>query len=922
MDGIETPQAAEAAPAEATTPVYDISGEEPTLGDMPHSQVQEAVASGRFSLPKGQEIAVISPDGTPGTIPADQAPEAFKNGFQYAAPGHDKPETPGKYDSRGQRALAAVEGAAQGLAGPLATLIERGLGVGPEDIRGRAEAHPGTHGVAEALGFGAGMFTGASEASLVGHAGQAAAKALGLGLEGAGIGSRLAAGATKVATEIALIQTGDEASKAILQDPNQSVGSAAVNVGLAGLLGGVGGGALKGAGMVVGAGVRRLGLDVALKEFTDEMAALGSDVSPVERMQKEFSDAMGAYHEMGSEVGGTHGLKAQALAEVMPEMGPKITEQALELAEKVEQRIAQLGDDPLAQRLQRELDLFRRSISGGSEEVAAAPPFRPMTPDYDPIAKTVRRAPRPTPERLAQMGEAGARSDAENLARANATGFNPYETGPRMAPATSAEIFEATNRFKQQLHEWGKFSSLAPPPISDRAFISAAKGLGHDFKAALENPSVWGRAAELQTNLNRAWSEAIPAVKDAESKFMSRIGNDRIVDPTKFGTYTNQNGKATSLTLRQQMMGKFVEAMEKFHNATALVYERAGVANPHQPLGMTALKESLNKKSAWANLAKAYHDRAISDAAGTSIGAGIGGAAGHATGIPGAGFAGSLLGGKIGEKILPGIIQPLMTKSLNSGALQQAVRFAESAIQGNNQLIKSSKNVFAAGMKTVPSQYMPDEKSREKLDKTLRTAQANPAGMFEIGGDLGHYMPGHQGALAQHAMTAVNYLNGLRPSNPKMNPLDTEYPPSKAQLAPFHRALDIADQPLLALEHIKKSTLLPQDVATMKTIYPALYQKMSQDLMNGMTDHLAAGGKIAYDLRQSLSMFLGQPLDSTMTQPSMASIQAHFQQRHEQKQAAISENSKSGSRPSKLTGKLATSMQTQGQAREANRSKG
>ena len=68
-----------------TAQVYDISGTEPVLGDLPYHQVQDAISSGKFAFPKG-DVHVVNPEGEFGTLPAEQTPDAFKSGYRYATP--------------------------------------------------------------------------------------------------------------------------------------------------------------------------------------------------------------------------------------------------------------------------------------------------------------------------------------------------------------------------------------------------------------------------------------------------------------------------------------------------------------------------------------------------------------------------------------------------------------------------------------------------------------------------------------------------------------------------------------------------------------------------------------------------------------------------------------------------------------------
>lgn len=147
------------------------------------------------------------------------------------------------YGTLPQQLLTGIEGAAQGFAGPVATGAEAALsaagvpGLSPHEQEMRAKANPLTRYSTEAGAFGASALTGVGEARLAAEAGKLAAKNIGK----ATVASRLLAGGIKTGAEIAALQSGSELSKLINQDPNQTIGSAAVNVGLAGLLGGVAG---------------------------------------------------------------------------------------------------------------------------------------------------------------------------------------------------------------------------------------------------------------------------------------------------------------------------------------------------------------------------------------------------------------------------------------------------------------------------------------------------------------------------------------------------------------------------------------------------------------------------------------------------------------------------------------------------------
>lgn len=228
---------------------------------------KQAVAKGKKEFAVGGEVQHFEDGGQ--AMPADYlsaAPAAPED--NAPPPGLDEFIAPEmqqeQYGTPGQQAIAGVEGLAKGLFGPAATAAESVLGVSPEAQLGRQEANPFTHYGAEAagligpavatlgasLGVKAGM-TGAAgaydalkaaeaftQAGQLTKAGEAASVAMGLGAEGASTISKIGSVAVKGAVENALFQAGDEVSHAILNDPNQSIGTAAIDVGLASLIGG------------------------------------------------------------------------------------------------------------------------------------------------------------------------------------------------------------------------------------------------------------------------------------------------------------------------------------------------------------------------------------------------------------------------------------------------------------------------------------------------------------------------------------------------------------------------------------------------------------------------------------------------------------------------------------------------------------
>jgi hypothetical protein len=219
---------------------------------------------------------------------------------------------------------------------------------------------------------------------------------------------------------------------------------------------------------------------------------------------------------------------------------------------------------------------------------------------------------------------------------------------------------------------------------------------------------------------------------------------------------------------------------------------------------------------------------------------------------------------KNGEKMPP-----------SATGFKASTNYINAAKRGGYLLNNAAKALFGSA-KVLPHYVYPDDDKMEKLNEKAKELQSKPRDMFALGGEVGTYMPKHGEALGKMMARSVSLINQHRPSNQKNAFFDSEMKPNADQKSEFHRGLKIAEQPLHVLEHIQKHTLLPQDVAVLQNLHPEYYQRMKGKISEAMVSHIEKGGKIPYAMRQGLSMFLGQDLDSAHSQPNIAAAQMSF----------------------------------------------
>lgn len=234
------------------------------------------------------------------------------------------------------------------------------------------------------------------------------------------------------------------------------------------------------------------------------------------------------------------------------------------------------------------------------------------------------------------------------------------------------------------------------------------------------------------------------------------------------------------------------------------------------------------------------------------------------------------------EPIMKRLGPEMIARESHPEAFRSSVDYLHSAMKGAKQLSEALRETVG---EKKSGEMQPDKGSRENLKAFLEESRENPASLLDVGGTLGHYLPDHGAALGALTATATDYLNGLRPQQAQENPLDDPTPIDKMAEAKFNRALDIANHPLLTLQHVKDGTLLPNDINTVKVIYPALYRGMVSQMTERLIKAKADGEEIPYRQKQSMSLFLGQPLDATQTPAAMQAIIASAGMQQAQKQA-------------------------------------
>lgn len=289
----------------------------------------------------------------------------------------------------------------------------------------------------------------------------------------------------------------------------------------------------------------------------------------------------------------------------------------------------------------------------------------------------------------------------------------------------------------------------------------------------------------------------------------------------------------------------------------------------------------------------------------------------------GAAQLGKLIGKEAPDAIRLGYLKYLGTdKALSATGFKSMVDYIDVALKASKVVQGAVKGVFKKGVQIIPHHLIPDEKKNEKLNKRLQELQADSNSLFDVGGRINYYLPNHGMNFSRVAMTASNYLNSIRPMPKQLNPLDKKVEPSKYEKDLFNNALSIANQPLLVLEKVQKGTINSEDIEHLSNMYPSLYEDLQQKVSHELFDMVHKNEEIPYQTRMGLSLFLGQPLDSTMMPSSIMALQPKIAEQQQQAQAQIMGQTPVQGRSLKDINKLSTQALTPGQARIVEKQSG
>lgn len=854
-----------------------------------------------------------------------------------------------KYGGFGETVKAGLEGAAEGLAGPLAPAAERLLGVKDEDIRGRAEQHPWVHGAAELTTLVGGSLAGVGlggTLAKIGAAAETASKGYGIGKIGSSI--------IKHAAENLVYQGQNEVSKLILRDPEQSAHTAFVDMGLAGLIGGAFGtisplwqaAAGTKTGQMLGTITKKLGgiEGVVPTTVDDAIVKTGAEIAPEIRArlsddphiqqwaktleqsdttkagieyQKSYEQArenlgqsiIGAFGKTAAEVDGLgSGLSKY-------EAGKALATTAADELDRVKGPLGEIFDGFKNQFKDVELDkgiisnISDRISQTAIEEGWTASPSSDIMREVNRIVKELplQKNLKNLSDYITQVGNNtmdplnGPLRRAGGMIRGILKDAESNVIGSRLGAEGGAEAAQAFEDVRAGYKDYAGLTDALDDRLhlkgSASAFPKMLREMGQtDGEAVLRRLSGSGDA-----NLLQVLKERLPQTAEALKQYHINDLLGNAATKAKGNFTINSEALISKLSKMSPELRNFV----------------AGPETQAKVEAVSKLLEEFNRlPHNFSNTARTL-DKLGQHGIGTAMGI-LTALTGHTLAAPIVGMFGKVLAKDAPDAIKLGLLKFLgSSQPIDSAGFKSMIDLVHHTIKGESALSKATKAVVKGGSEVVPAHLLSTQKDRDSIETSMQEIKDRPDTLLTATGKAGHYMPEHAQMLSQAAATAVQHLDGMRPNTAKRSTLDAQPVASAADKATYNRALDIAQQPLTVLKHIKDGTLAPTDVQTLRTLYPGLYKRMSDKLAEHMVDAASKGETIPYKTRLGLSLFMGHALDSTMLPQSILAAQPQPKLAPNPAQEAQQTSAKR----SEALNRLAQEYRTQGQSAEARRLK-
>jgi hypothetical protein len=795
---------------------------------------------------------------------------------------------------------------------PIAPMVGTAIGIGLPMALSAGASAPAAAGQVGALGA-ARALAGASAPALISKAGQAVTKGVQAILpEAAGLGAkalgRAAAVGSGAALEGAAYGVGEVIHEAALGDPNLTAESALGTIGLSAAMGG-GFGALAGVGEVAIPAALGKAREAVGNLYQKSKGALEDIATKAAEMRGTAPDVATLMLEHRAEVTALQ-RQVPGIADELTNATPEMVEWTLKNGERIrEMETAFPGTVKQLARTSPEtadylLNNWQKVITDPAERIKVAKNLREgmqsVLDNTDDVLREMNSkfAPREAEALLATADDVAVKAGFESTLGKVDEAIAAMRAEPELHSGSMARHLEkvreglvrdagdrlnpldAFNRLKtlrQSLDEaipYGK--NALGMGFSDRNSANVLKQVRRAVKDTLTDETVFGAAAARRAGLDDAQSEWLRLTQKNGVFKKAFLDSSGTIPSTKIDTWLNSLAKDKGVE-SAEAWGQLVSASKRVISEAEASFKSAPVGT----FNRSAVDELVSKAAKMAE-----ETQAAGKVTATMKYLGSGG-----VGIPNSGpfvpNVGMRLAGQAAEMLLPGAVTSAVKATINIAKTATSVprmvsvlsaldaagkaigRQVDAAagvlVRGSVKARNIGRSEAAAG---IASSF--GRTSEEAQATFLRRAKeiqgaAQPQSMMDAltrqTEGLDEHAPNTAKAMQAASARGVAFLQSKLPKPPNNGLLGPEWVPSQDQVSKFNRYYLAVDNPTAILKQAAAGTLTPEAVEAVRTVYPQLFARMTQSVMEKLT---STRGPVPYQSRLMLSMLLGTDLDGSL----------------------------------------------------------
>jgi hypothetical protein len=905
---------------------------------------------------------MIRPDGGLTWVQSASVPTAQSSGYRIASTADKKRATDAE-EFGDSAILAGLAGAGRGLSFGLSDqfLVRTGL-VGAEKLRGLKEYNPQASVAGEVLGTLAPLLvTGGTGIAGLGL------RTLGTGVRGVSAGGRAVSGAIKAALPAAKTLRGKVVRDAIAQGAGATVEGTAYglghaisedalgdpddvaellmgSVGLSALTGGVAGGLFGAAGSLAKHALsgksmaklwaRQQGLDAG-----EDFATASQRQPPPGLASKIEGDIKGTF-DAASKLEGKwdaalelqlEGMSpAKALASApFKELGKEARRRAVEHVDIRFDHVRKMAD--LGRRAEKEAnELFRLEAMGAPKKEKIRKLVNKSVGKWgaaeDKAITHVQQSLKDVRESLSRWSEvADWRATGNPTIKQIGRLADSYESqikkiAGRAAVAgekqnLNAELYAMMDQFKRDVGARVKGRGMAHEGIVLERMRDEV--YENNLRAMLENEDIWGKMGIAQANVNKAWHRFLGNKKVYDQNFTTYAGEEGFLrqyrmDKTKLDSHFKQLGTPSADDAKEYMLKnlqyekELVNAIEEFYELDAKSWGPRIASYRKTNADMANLYRRAQTDMGIANAAAALRRGEMPEMVAASL---IGGPAAQK-------ITGTVLGGLTAVEQIAGKYSGKIAAGVG-GYMSNAAKLGKKATisaadLGRRALVPTTTILMhdaVFGDKRSKKSASRHEAYQDRLDE-LAIYQSSPqALMARLEKKTVELPPVIALAVMSKAHTAARYLWETAPKapEPQFGVVKQDWVPPNSELDAWSRRVEVAQNPMSVLDHLRSRTLTRQHVEALQAVYPKIYERTVTEIIRRAS---AIGEDLPYSDRVQLSILFGVPIEPT-TRPDIVRMhqQMHAATPQQPQQVAGQKNRVSGI--AKLT--LGERVETQAQ---------